>query len=584
MLRNLKIKAIFIALAAINASLALVTILAVLSFRTAADDLRNAEILKRESIAMANEMRESSVNLTRFARAFVITAEPRFERMYNDIIAIRNGEKPRPQDYHRIYWEFVAAGERPRPDSDQRIPLLTMYEEAGFTSDEFARLNEALAESNDLANVEAEAMGLVRRAMNNLEHPDAEVQAQARADQVEAQGMLYNEWYYGRTAAVMQPLDEFHQLVEQRTQAAIDQAEAAQGRALAGALAALFIMVLVVALSLLLVYRRLGGSLQQARDIARKLADGDLTTKIEATTGDEGGELLLAMREMRDNLSRIITRVRSGADSVASASEELATAARASSENVERQRKETDQVATSMNEMTATVQEVARNAAGAAEATNHSDTESKRGLQVTQEASQTIGQLAEEIENAVKVIRQVSTDSDNISTVLDVINGIAEQTNLLALNAAIEAARAGDAGRGFTIVAGEVRALAERTRESTEEIQKTIEQLQTSAAESARVMERSQTQAQAGVDQANQAAHALDAITRSVAEVDGMNTQIASAAEQQSAATEEMNRSVIRIRELAEDAASGSEQVTGASNELARLAAELQSHAGRFKT
>jgi methyl-accepting chemotaxis protein len=324
-------------------------------------------------------------------------------------------------------------------------------------------------------------------------------------------------------------------------------------------------------------------SVGEIREMTRSVAAGDLTARVNLRTRDELHDVADDFNAMSQQFESLIREIVGASTQLASAAEEVAAVSRDSADNVDRQRQETDLVATAMNEMTATVQEVSSNAAGAAEAARKTDSEAKGGLQVVEEASRSIAALAGEIENAAQVIRRVSDDSEAIGTVLDVIKGIAEQTNLLALNAAIEAARAGEQGRGFAVVADEVRTLASRTQDSTKVIEEMIGRLQSGAQQAVQVMKASQEQAQAGVDQADKAARALKAITDAVATINDMNTQIASAAEEQSATTEEMNRNVVSIRDLAEQTASGSEQTTAASQELARLAADLQERTRKFK-
>lgn len=269
---------------------------------------------------------------------------------------------------------------------------------------------------------------------------------------------------------------------------------------------------------------------------------------------------------------------------LAAAAEQTAAVTSETNRGVLRQQSETEQVATAMNEMAATANEVANSAASAAEAARRATDEAANGKAVMTRIIDTVEGLAEEIGQSAGVIHQLEKDAAQVGVVLEVIRGIAEQTNLLALNAAIEAARAGEQGRGFAVVADEVRTLASRTQQSTAEIQGIIEQLQIRATDAVRVMEASRGQARVSVEEVVQAGDALDAITRSVGAINDLNAQIAAAAEEQSAVAEEINRNIVTISQVADQTSQGAQQTASASEQLARLAEQLQSMAGEFRT
>ena len=315
----------------------------------------------------------------------------------------------------------------------------------------------------------------------------------------------------------------------------------------------------------------------------QKMSDGDLNIRLKLKGKDEMQGIAIDFNSMAEKFEALVQQITSATSQLAAASEEVAVISEQSAANLNNQRAETEQVATAMNEMAATVQEVARSAGDASGAALNADNEAKAGNAIVHQASNSIDELAREVVSAAGVIQQLASDSDTIGTVLDVIKGIAEQTNLLALNAAIEAARAGEQGRGFAVVADEVRTLAGRTQESTQEIESMIDKLQTGAKNAVTAMEAGQEKASVGVDQTKQAGEALAAITRAVTTINEMNTHIASAAEEQSATTEEMNKNIININQLADETANSASQSTSASAELSKLATDLQGLVGQFK-
>ncbi|WP_313289372.1 methyl-accepting chemotaxis protein [Stutzerimonas nitrititolerans] len=351
---------------------------------------------------------------------------------------------------------------------------------------------------------------------------------------------------------------------------------------------ALIVAGIAIALGLLvaaLVARGIVRPIRVAVDAMRDIAagEGDLTRRLEERGRNEVAELGQAFNQFAEKVRRLVSEVAGSTSQVAAAAEEMSAITDEFNRDVAQQRHEIEQVATAMNEMTATVQDVARNAAQAAASAQAADREAQQGQQVVHETVSSIESVSVEVEHTASAIQRLEADSQSISAVLEVIRGVAEQTNLLALNAAIEAARAGEQGRGFAVVADEVRTLASRTQQSTLEIQQVIEQLQSGARNAAEVMHRGRAQVDSSVLQAQQAGSSLTSITSAVASISDMNVQIASAAEQQSAVSDEISQNVVNINQVADRVTEAAGQTAQASSQLAHLAAGLQSLVGQFK-
>ena len=346
--------------------------------------------------------------------------------------------------------------------------------------------------------------------------------------------------------------------------------------------------LVVAALALVLVWLLGYGIARPLRQMVTMLDDiaqgeGDLTRRLQVGRRDELGAIATGFNTFLAKLQAMFGDVVASVQKVSDASEHTADIAIRTNQGIQKQMSEIDQVATAIHEMTATAQDVAQNASRAAEAASHADDAANRGRQVVDSTARAIADLAGEIGRAVGVVQTLARDSENINAILVAIRSIAEQTNLLALNAAIEAARAGEQGRGFAVVADEVRNLAQKTQQATEEIQTMIQQLQGGTHQVVKVMEESQAKTDDSVRHANEAAEALDAITQAVSVINDMNTQIASAAEEQSAVAEDINRNVTNIGQVAAEVASGADEASAASGDLTRLAEQQRRLVNQFK-
>ncbi|MEE4673225.1 methyl-accepting chemotaxis protein [Pseudomonas alliivorans] len=393
---------------------------------------------------------------------------------------------------------------------------------------------------------------------------------------------------------MLQQTDQIRSTLQQQsiaTAASADELAAAQvvsakgeqNTAVMQLLSVALVVLLIGVFAAVIITRQITVPLNDTVIAARRIAEGDLTHDTATTRQDELGLLQNTMQHMTVSLRGLIGGIGNGITQIATAAEELSAGSEQTSAGVAQQKNEVDQVATAMNEMASTVQEVARNTEDASKAAKQASERAAHGSSVVQHATREIGQLAGEVKELGQAMQRLTEDSGKIGSVIDVIKAVAEQTNLLALNAAIEAARAGEQGRGFAVVADEVRSLAQRTQNSTTEIEALIQALQQGTSAASGLMDASLQRTEGTVVLARQAEQALVEINQSIGTIEQMSQQISASAEQQSAVTEEINRSVLSVRDIADQSAAATEQSAASTVELARLGSDLQNMVARFR-
>ncbi len=417
--------------------------------------------------------------------------------------------------------------------------------------------------SDDVVDQVRDVLGEYRTAIESLEAATLAI-AKARQEMTDQQ------------KEIVRISDALYQFQLDRLD--IESVEARSGMLVSTALALLFGI-----LAAWLITRQIILPLRTTLREVERIAAGDLTTTTQITRRDELGVLQHGIQQMGTTLRELIGGIRDGVSQISSAAEELSAVTMQTSAGVNSQKEETDQVATAMHEMSATVQEVARNAEQAAQAATEADEEAHAGDRVVAEVIEQIERMAGEVIRSSEAMTALQSDSDKIGSVMNVIRAVAEQTNLLALNAAIEAARAGEAGRGFAVVADEVRGLAQRTQKSTEEIEQLVTALQNGTQQVSAIMQNSRNLTESSVALTRRAGASLARITHTVSNIQAMNQQIATAAEEQSAVAEEISRSVINMRDVSEQTAAASDDTAASSVELARLGSQLQAMVSRFR-
>ncbi|MHC8407184.1 methyl-accepting chemotaxis protein [Pseudomonas sp. TMB3-21] len=417
---------------------------------------------------------------------------------------------------------------------------------------------------------------------------DSYMQAQTQMIELSRQGnldemrSLINTRIKDGTDQMGEQLNKLVALNTLYAKGALAQAGEEYRNAITGIIVVSVVAALMTVLLAWLLTRSIVTPLNRALTAAQTIASGNLSKVIEVDGKDEPARLLGALSAMQDNLRKTIEQIAGSATQLGAAAEELSAVTEEASRGLQQQNNEIEQAATAVNEMTAAVEEVARNAVSTSQASNHSTQVARDGRDRVVETVDAIQTMTHDVQNTSLMIEGLAAQGRDIGKVLDVIRAIAEQTNLLALNAAIEAARAGEAGRGFAVVADEVRALAHRTAQSTQEIEKMVAGIQNGTGEAVSSMQQSNHRTQSTLEMARAAGVALDQITQSIQLINERNLVIASASEEQAQVSREVDRNLVNIRDLATQSAAGANQTSAATHELSRLAVDLNAMVARF--
>lgn len=547
----------------------IITATMVLQLNGLVEDVKRMSDVRYQSYQAADELRQSSDDLTRLGRTYVVTGNDDYEKMYMDILAIRNGEKPRPENYHGIYWDLVIEyGQKPRPDTDQ-VALQKMMEELGFTESEFNLLKEAQSNSDALVDMEVRAMNAVKGL-----YPDASgnYTVQGEPDTQMAVQLLHSKEYHNEKAKIMAPIGEFFEQLEARTSAQLE-AAAQNVRTLIFIGDILLVAVVMVAIfGYWIVNRKVVKPIDDMANILKQVDDNsDLTLRADEKRNDELGIIGGSVNKVLVSYATTINKIHQVNETISNISKAMREITQKNISLANKQSQEMELAATAMEEMTTALSSVSENTNLAEEYAGSAENEATTSKKVFETTSVEFSRLETEFTTTSQIIERLAEESSNVGNVLDVIKGIAEQTNLLALNAAIEAARAGEQGRGFAVVADEVRSLAQRTQDSTGEIETIILSLQEKAKQSTQTIQNSAEQMQSTRSNMGIANDALTTIKSSATEIHNLNTSIATATEQQLTVSDEISGNLANIKNLSAD-------MNEAINRVEPIVVDLQSN------
>jgi len=588
---RLNIKKTFVLIVTFNILAGLFLAFSLMQLSKSNKEMVAANAQKYQSYLLADELRQSSDDLTRLGRTYVITRDPSYKKQYLDILDIRNGKKPRPLNYHQIYWDFVAAGDAKPRESGATIPLVDLMKKLGFTKEEFAKLNQAQANSDGLVNLEVEAMNLVEG-----KDKDGNVTGIINSDR--ARELVHSKQYHVFKSDIMKPIHEFYILMEKRVQGRLAAAETASSFYQILSYVSAFLLLGAMLVLAAYIYKRViealegmklamidvvEGKLETSNElIAREDEIGDMAKSIEVfrvnalktkeLEAEQENQKIRSRAEKKEFMSNLAEQFNSSiygiVEAVSHTSDELNATAEIMTKISQKNTDQSSSVAQTAQEATNNVQTVAKATEEIYNSIGEINTQIVKSTDATKKA-------VEVVSTTDKQIAILSQTSNKIGEVISMISEIAEQTNLLALNATIESARAGEAGKGFAIVASEVKALATETAKATDDISDHINEIQMATKETVT---------------------SIDEIKNVILQLEETSTTIAAAMEEQEATaqdvasnvndaatgTEKVSSTIIEVTRASQETGEASEKVLASSKDLSQQAVSMKNEVDNF--